>query len=251
MLVGVREASATCRRPSVLPSRCIVCARRAFSLKPRSPGVIESITCGTSHDRFSSVIDRWSSTRPRSASKRGWPNGVFEVAAGWCRRPRAPRARRRASRSVCRRPVKARRRAVPWQSAHAISIAVARLAVELAVAVVVLLEVAVHALHAALEVDVLEVHGLAARVRPHARPPSAAVRQRPAGRCSSPPRRALCDDASLTGLPCASSRLPLRSRLNTARNTQPWPWKSANCVCFSCALNSGDPVRCRNAGIRP
>ena len=42
----------------------------------------------------------------------------------------------------------------------------------------------------------------------------------------------------LDGLPCASSRLPLRSRLKTARNSQPWPWKSANCVCFSCGLNS-------------
>src|SRR5947209_6459321 len=33
-------------------------------------------------------------------------------------------------------------------------------------------------------------------------------------------------------------RLPLRSRLKTARNTQPWLWKSANCVCLVRVLRS-------------
>ena len=45
---------------------------------------------------------------------------------------------------------------------------------------------------------------------------------------------------SATTLPGAIEQLPLRSCLKTARKTQPWPWKSANCVCFSLRVQLGD-----------
>ena len=88
-----------------------------------------------------------------------------------------------------------------------------RLAVELAVAVVVLLEVAVHAVHPLLEVDVLQVDGLLELLRVVGGAPAC---------------------------PAASSRLPFRSCLKTARKTQPWPWKSANCVFLSLRVQGGD-----------
>jgi hypothetical protein len=72
------------------------------------------------------------------------------------------------------------------------------LAVDVAVAVAVLLEVAVDAVHADVGVDGRHVHRLVELVRVvvgHA-----------------------------IGAPSASSRLPLRSRLKTARKFQPWPW---------------------------
>ena len=210
-----------------------------------------SITCGTSHCRFSSVIERWTSTRPRTSEKRGDPNGVRQAAqVGAATLWRALARSSSASTASALAPV-ARRRAVPWQSAQRDLDGVARLAVQLAVAVVVLLEMAIDALHAALEMNVLEVHRLAGALGGAL---GGASRGRSAGARRSVKLTASASaalEASLTGLPCASSRLPLRSRLNTARNSQPWPWKSANCVCFSCALNSGVPVRCRNSRIRP
>ena len=54
----------------------------------------------------------------------------------------------------------ARASIVPWQSTQSSSIGGARLGVELSIAVGILLEVAVHAVHAFFEVNVREVHGL-------------------------------------------------------------------------------------------
>ena len=42
----------------------------------------------------------------------------------------------------------------------------------------------------------------------------------------------------------------MRSCLKTARNTQPWPWKSANCVCSSFGLSSGVPSS-EELGVAP
>ena len=53
-------------------------------------------------------------------------------------------------------------------------------------------------------------------------------------------------DSSWTGSPRWSSSLPCRSFLKTARKTQPWPWKSANCVCLAFGFRSA--TRSRNAG---
>src|SRR5207237_976845 len=41
---------------------------------------------------------------------------------------------------------------------------------------------------------------------------------------------------------------PSRSRLKTARNIQPWPWKSANCVRSMRELISSVPVFSRKVG---
>ncbi len=52
-----------------------------------------------------------------------------------------------------------------------------------------------------------------------------------------------CGSSSATTAPCASSRRPVRSCLNTARKFQPWPWKSANCVRLSCGLRLDTSAR--------
>jgi len=44
-------------------------------------------------------------------------------------------------------------------------------------------------------------------------------------------------------LPASSSSRPSRSRLYTARKTQPWPWKSANCVFWALSLSPETSVR--------
>ena len=79
----------------------------------------------------------------------------------------------------------------------------ARLAVEFAVAVAVLLEMAVDALHAFFQMNVREMHGFLEFF--------GIVERTTVCRL----RRADC---------------PWRSCLNTARKSQPWLWKSANCV---------------------
>ena len=211
-LVGVRQVAATCRRPSVLPSRCIVFARRAFSLNSALPGVMVSITCGTSHDRSSLVIERWIRRRvPRiGLEARPIERRVErqQVGAAAFRRRRTGRAQRPARRCGIV--------AVGATARGAMAIGArdldghARLAVELAVAVVVLLEVAVHALHAALEMNVLQVHRLAAALVPRrARRRRRALGGRRASRCSPPLRPAPPLDASFTGAPVRVDQVAL------------------------------------------
>ena len=126
------------------------------------------------------------------------------------------------------------------------------LAVELGVAVDVLDEVAIDAVHALFQVDVQQVdrHAVAAGWLP--------PRQRSSWRRAAAwrPSAARCVTSCTIVGRAWSSRLPLRSFLKTARKTQPWPWKSANWVCSGLRVQLGDAVpgtrgRTRGRGPTP
>ena len=130
-------------------------------------------------------------------------------------------------------------------------------AVKLGVAVHVLNEVAIDAVHALLQVDVKLMNGQTV-ARGTARSNGLLlfcggvfVRYRSLisdgiaiAAMSWPPwcRCVTCSPAVVEQLAC-------RSFLKTARKTQPWPWKSANCVCLACGFSSA--TRSRNARVGP
>ena len=172
--------------------------------------MIVSATCATSHSSPSSTIERWIQSLAFASSKRALAE-----------------RRRAAQRASCRRV----------GAAGPVVSSVAR------------------ALDGAVAVDAVDLDGV--RVSPYSLPlPWTSCSKWQSTQCIPFSRwmslrwTALpnfCGSSCGTTLSSASSRLPLRSRLKTARKTQPWPWKSANCVCSSLGFNSGVPTFSRNS----
>jgi len=130
----------------------IILVRRDFSLKCTLPGVMLSMVWTISHSLFSSDIERWNILPSRDSNRR-----TPRAFAGHRDGGRHPR--RRAGRDQC--GLLANRTvaidAVDFDGG-------ARLAVDFPVAVIVLREMAVVALHSLLEMDVGEVDGFAETV---------------------------------------------------------------------------------------